>query len=32
MPNAIWNGLTLAESKEGQVVEGSFYFPPHAII
>ena len=32
MPKAIWNGLTLAESNEGQVVEGNYYFPPQSII
>ena len=31
MPKAIWNGLTLAESNEGQVVEGNYYFPPQSI-
>ena len=32
MPKAIWNGMTLAESNEGQVVEGNYYFPPQSII
>lgn len=31
MPKAIWNGVTLAESTEGQVVEGNYYFPPQSI-
>jgi uncharacterized protein (DUF427 family) len=31
MPKAFWNGTTLAESNEGHVVEGNFYFPPHSI-
>ena len=31
MPKAIWNGMTLAESNEGQVVEGNYYFPPQAL-
>jgi uncharacterized protein (DUF427 family) len=28
---AIWNGVTIAESKETKVVEGNYYFPPDAI-
>jgi uncharacterized protein (DUF427 family) len=31
MPKAIWNGMTLAESNEGHVVEGNYYFPPQSI-
>ncbi|UVT20022.1 MAG: DUF427 domain-containing protein [Nitrospira sp.] len=31
MPKAIWNGATLAESSEGQVVEGNYYFPRQSI-
>jgi uncharacterized protein (DUF427 family) len=31
MPKATWNGMTLAESNEGQVVEGNYYFPPQAL-
>ena len=27
MPKAIWNGVTLAESSEGQVVEGIIFLP-----
>jgi uncharacterized protein (DUF427 family) len=28
---AIWNGATLAESDQGIVVEGNYYFPPDAV-
>lgn len=28
---AIWNGVTVAEGKETQVVDGYTYFPPTAI-
>ena len=31
MPKAIWNGMTLAESTEGQVVEGNYHFPPQSL-
>ncbi len=31
MPKATWNGVTLAESNQCQVVEGNQYFPPDAI-
>ncbi|MGQ0812256.1 MAG: DUF427 domain-containing protein [Nitrospiraceae bacterium] len=31
MPKAIWNGMTVAESNEGQVVEGNYYFPPQSL-
>lgn len=31
MAKATWNGVVLAESDEGTVVEGNYYFPPHAI-
>jgi uncharacterized protein (DUF427 family) len=31
MIKAIWDGLTLAESNEGQVVEGNYYFPPRSL-
>ncbi len=31
MPKATWNGRTLAESDQGQVVEGNYYFPPQSI-
>lgn len=28
---ATWNGITIAESEETVVVEGSHYFPPDAV-
>ena len=28
MATAIWNGVTLAESKDTQIVERNHYFPP----
>lgn len=28
---AVWNGTTLAESDDGIVVEGNYYFPPDAV-
>jgi uncharacterized protein (DUF427 family) len=31
MAKAMWNGVVLAESQEGQVVEGNYYFPPESI-
>ena len=31
MPKAVWNGTTLAETTEGQVVEGNYYFPPQSV-
>jgi len=31
MPKATWQGATLAESREGVVVEGNYYFPPQAL-
>ncbi|MGB8343366.1 MAG: DUF427 domain-containing protein [Ktedonobacteraceae bacterium] len=31
MPKAIWNGVTLAESNQCEVVEGNQYFPPDAV-
>ena len=31
MARAIWNGAVLAESTEGVVVEGNYYFPPDSI-
>jgi uncharacterized protein (DUF427 family) len=31
MPKAIWNGTTIAESNQGHVVEGNYYFPPQSI-
>ncbi|MEX5216814.1 MAG: DUF427 domain-containing protein [Nitrospira sp.] len=31
MPKATWRGTTLAESDEGIVIEGNYYFPPQSI-
>ena len=31
MARATWNGETIAESNEHQVVEGNLYFPPDAV-
>jgi uncharacterized protein (DUF427 family) len=31
MPKALWQGATLAESGEGIMVEGNYYFPPQAL-
>lgn len=31
MPKAIWNGVVLAESEDGVVVEGNYYFPKTSI-
>lgn len=31
MAKAIWQGMTLAESREGLVVEGNYYFPPQSL-
>jgi uncharacterized protein (DUF427 family) len=31
MVKAIWNGQTLAESDQGIVVEGNYYFPADSI-
>jgi uncharacterized protein (DUF427 family) len=31
MPKAVWNGVTVAESDGGQVVEGNYYFPPQSL-
>ena len=28
---AIWNGTVVAESEQGEVVEGNFYFPAETI-
>jgi uncharacterized protein (DUF427 family) len=28
---AIWNGAVLAESDDGIVVEGNYYFPPESV-
>ena len=31
MAKATWNGVVIAESDEGEIVEGNFYFPPGSI-
>ena len=31
MPKAIWNGEVLAESDQGLVVEGNYYFPAESV-
>jgi uncharacterized protein (DUF427 family) len=31
MAKAIWNGVVLAESNNGEIVEGNYYFPPDSI-
>ncbi len=31
MPRAIWNGVIVAESDQGTIVEGNYYFPPDSI-
>ena len=31
MARAIWNGVVLAESEAGVVVEGNYYFPPESV-
>ena len=31
MPRATWNGVVLAESDQGVVVEGNYYFPPESV-
>ena len=31
MTKAVWNGTTVAESNEGQIVEGNYYFPPQSL-
>lgn len=31
MAKAIWNGVVLAESNQGEIVEGNYYFPPESI-
>lgn len=30
-PNAVWNGVMLADSEDTIVVEGNHYFPPEAL-
>ena len=31
MAKAIWNGVTLAESDQCEIVEGNHYFPPDSL-
>ena len=31
MPKATWNGQTIAESAETEIVENNVYFPPDAV-
>lgn len=31
MAKAMWQGTILAESREGLVVEGNYYFPPESV-
>ena len=31
MPKAMWQGTTLAESNDGLIVEGNYYFPPQSV-
>jgi uncharacterized protein (DUF427 family) len=31
MAKAIWNGVVIAESNDGVVVEGNYYFPAAAV-
>lgn len=31
MARAIWNGAVIAESDEGVIVEGNYYFPDEAV-
>ena len=31
MPRATWNGVVLAESDQGVVVEGNYYFPRESV-
>ena len=31
MAKAMWQGTILAESREGLVVEGNYYFPPQSL-
>ena len=31
MPKAIWNGATLAESTQTEMVDGNHYFPPDSL-
>jgi uncharacterized protein (DUF427 family) len=31
MPKATWQGIVLAESREGLMIEGNYYFPPQSL-
>lgn len=31
MAKAIWEGVVIAESDQGTVIEGNYYFPPDSI-
>lgn len=31
MAKATWEGVVLAESSDGKIVEGSYYFPPSSL-
>lgn len=31
MAKAIWNGVVLAQSDQGEIVEGNYYFPPESV-
>ncbi|MGB5596839.1 MAG: DUF427 domain-containing protein [Crocosphaera sp.] len=31
MAKAVWNDVILAESDQGEIVEGNYYFPPDSI-
>ena len=31
MAKAVWNDVILAESDQGEIVEGNYYFPPNSI-
>lgn len=31
MARAIWNGVVIAESDQGKVIEGNYYFPPDSV-
>jgi uncharacterized protein (DUF427 family) len=32
MPKAIWEGVTIAESNQTEIVEGNHYFPPDSVV
>lgn len=31
MPNAVWNGVVLADSDDTVLMEGNHYFPPESV-